>query len=515
MNSLQLNELLALIDNAELVGDPNISFNRIISNSRECEPRDLFIAIQGEHFDGHDYLKEVAEKGAAAALVVTNHKNISTSLALPLIKVKDTRQALGQLATRWRQKFSLPVVAVIGSNGKTTVKEMIHSIFKAEVGERNSVASFGNFNNDLGVPFSLLKLCSQHRLAVFEVGMNHIGETAALIKMVAPTILLINNAQREHQEFMESVEKVAQEHASAIYLLKDDAKIVIPADDHFTPLWHEAAGQRSVIKFNLKPAAVSIDDLSIERQTLSDSKQVNAFFQPCPQKQHQMIKVNLDNEWVKFVLPMVGQHSAKNAVAAIACARFAQVSTKAIIEGLSYFQPVVGRLKQLVVQYDEIKGAQLIDDSYNANPDSVRAAIDILKACPGRKVLVFGDMGEMGIQAYSAHREIGEYAYSQGIDALLTFGRESLVTWQTFNALSLKSSDDVHSHDQHSTTKTLIEKGGHFLDQNDLIRSLNQMFIKYKWNEQTNTILVKGSKSMSMKNIVSKLAAPVLNQCEK
>ncbi|WP_240201862.1 UDP-N-acetylmuramoyl-tripeptide--D-alanyl-D-alanine ligase, partial [Burkholderia sp. LMG 13014] len=250
MTMLSLGEAVRLIPGATVHGDSSVTFDRVSTDSRTAGPGDLFVALKGERFDAHDFLGDVAARGAAAALVA----HMPAGVAMPAIEGGETRAALGALAHGWRKRFALPLVAVTGSNGKTTVKEMIASIFAAAVGADARLATAGNLNNDVGLPLTLLRLSAAHRLAVIEIGMNHPGETEVLARLTAPTVALVNNAQREHQEFMATVEAVALEHAAVIHALPPDGVAVFPADDAYAGIWRVAATGNRILDFALHDA---------------------------------------------------------------------------------------------------------------------------------------------------------------------------------------------------------------------------------------------------------------------
>jgi UDP-N-acetylmuramoyl-tripeptide--D-alanyl-D-alanine ligase len=321
------------------------------------------------------------------------------SAPLPVAAVEDTTVALGALAAHWRRQFQIPLVAVAGSNGKTTVKEMIAACLRAHYGDEAVLATRGNLNNHIGLPLTLLTLRAAHRVGVVEVGMNHPGETAELAQIAGPSIAVINNAQREHQEFMRSVTDVADEHASLIKALPADGIAVINADDVHAAVWRAAAGHREVRDFGFdQKAAVSA---TCELQAASA-----------------LLAVRTPEAVATLNLPVAGEHNARNALAAIAAATAAGATLESCVRALSGFAAVKGRLQ---IKRSR-QGALLIDDTYNANPDSVRAAIDVLARTPGRKLLVLGDMGEVGDQGRDFHAEIGMYAHERGIDALYGLG---------------------------------------------------------------------------------------------
>ncbi|MET2988158.1 UDP-N-acetylmuramoyl-tripeptide--D-alanyl-D-alanine ligase, partial [Herbaspirillum seropedicae] len=353
-----------------------LALNDVVTDSRAVKPGNVFVALRGERFDAHDFLDAVADQGAAAVVV----ERVPPGLALPAIVVPDTRAALGQIAHGWRMQRQIPVIGVTGSNGKTTVKEMIATILAAAFGEEGYLGTRGNFNNEIGVPLTLFRLRAQHQAAVIEMGMNHPGEIAVLSRIAAPTLGLVNNAQREHQEFMATVEAVARENGAVIRHLPADGVAVFPADDDFTPLWREEAGARRVLSFGLSAQA-----------DVSASYQATAFGSTL---QVAVKGLAVPPAQFKVELAAVGEHNVRNALAAAACALGAGIAIEAVVRGLESFAPVNGRLQRKEAR----SGALVIDDTYNANPDSVRAAIDVLAAIAGPRVLVLGDMGEVGDQ---------------------------------------------------------------------------------------------------------------------
>ena len=384
----------------------DVKFLQVCTDSRTLKSGDLFVALRGERYDGHDFVAKAAAAGAVAALIDLAHVQAAP---LPVAAVEDTTVALGALAAHWRQQFSIPVIAVAGSNGKTTVKEMIAACLRMHFGEEAVLATRGNLNNHIGLPLTLLTLRAAHRVGVVEVGMNHPGETAELAKIAAPTVAVINNAQREHQEFMRSVADVAAEHASLIAALPADGIAVINADDAHAGVWRKTAGTRAVRDFGFDAKAA-----------------VSATCQLQAASAHLAVRTPEGN--AEFDLPLAGEHNARNALAAIAAATAAGASLESCIRALSGFSAVKGRLQ---VKHGR-QGAQLIDDTYNANPDSVRAAIDVLARAPGRKLLVLGDMGEVGTQGRDFHLEIGAYARDRGINALYALGELAAHTVHAF-----------------------------------------------------------------------------------
>ena len=434
---------------AELSGDGRVGFSSVSTDSRTLSGGALFVALSGERFDGHDYVARARENGAAGALVERR-----VEVDVPQLIVTDSKRAFGIAAGTWRSRFSLPVIAVAGSNGKTTVTQMVAAILGAAYGEKNRLATRGNLNNDIGVPLMLWQLSKQHRAAVIEVGMNHPGEIAYLAQLVQPTIALVNNAQREHQEFMQSIEATAYENGETIAALSDEGVAVFPADDTCAPIWRRLSGTRRVIHFALDASAV-----------------VTATFEP--EEDGARVSMATPAGVIDVRLASGGLHNARNALAAAACSIAADIGAEAIAAGLNAWRPVAGRGVKL-----RIKDCDVIDDTYNANPDSVRAAIDLLAAAPAPRVLVLGDMGEVGVRGPEFHREMGLYARARGIDSLFATGPLMRETAQAFGA-----------------------NAAHFDDIGALIDALRPSL------RAGATVLVKGSRFMQMERVVQALSA--------
>ena len=404
MTMFSLREAAALIAGATVLGDDNVTFERVSTDSRTAGPGDLFVALKGDRFDAHDFLPDVAKRQIAAALLT----RVPDGWTLPALKVADTRAALGALARGWRRRFTMPLVAVTGSNGKTTVKEMIASIFAAAVGESARLATAGNFNNDIGLPLTLFRLSGAHQLAVVELGMNHPGETELLGKIAEPTVAVVNNAQREHQEFMATVEAVALEHASVIHALSPEGVAVFPANDAYASIWRVAATGSRIMDFALQTSESRATEAAVKGTFTGN-----------------LLAIDTPQGHVDVMLQVLGDHNAHNALAATAAALAAGVSLDAIKRGLESFGAVKGRLQVKRGALGSLAGATVIDDTYNANPDSMRAAIDVLASRAAPRVLVMGDMGEVGDNGPAFHREIGAYAKERGIDALYALGDAS------------------------------------------------------------------------------------------
>jgi UDP-N-acetylmuramoyl-tripeptide--D-alanyl-D-alanine ligase len=394
---MTLGQARTLLPGSQVVGDPNAAFTRVHTDTRTLRSGDLFVALKGERFDAHDFLDAARVSGAVAALA---SRGIAEA-GLSGLQVEDPLVALQTLAVGWRRRHPLPLIAVTGSNGKTTVTQMIAAILRAAHGEA-ALGTEGNLNNHIGVPITVLRLRSHHRAAVVELGMNHPGEIGELAAIAQPTVGLVNNAQREHQEFMHSVEAVARENGNVITALPANGTAVFPADEEFTPLWRELAGDRRVLSFAVDAQA----DVRASARWLLD---------------HWQVSLQTPSGPIDLALHIAGRHNVKNAAAAAAAALAAGVPPEAIAQGLSAFTPVKGRsqVKPLLVRGQP---RTLIDDSYNANPDSVRAAIDVLAELPRPRWLLMGDMGEVGNQGPAFHAEVGQHAQAAGIETVWCVG---------------------------------------------------------------------------------------------
>ena len=410
---MQLGQAAQWMPESRLLGPAHLAILRVHTDSRTVEPGDLFVALKGERFDANALLDDARQRGAVAAVC---HAGASAGMAeFACIEVPDTKRALGALATAWRRQFQLPLIAVTGSNGKTTVTQMLASILHSHAPDGAALATLGNLNNDIGVPLTLLRLRAAHQLAVIELGMNHPGEIAGLAAMAQPTVALVNNAQREHLEFMHTVQAVAQENGSVISALPADGTAVFPSDDTYTPVWLALAGARSSSLFGPQ-TSVAPSVHCIRAVWQGAGWQVHA------------LSADVD---FHYTLAIAGQHNVKNSLAAIACALASGVSASSIVQGLEAFVPVKGRSRAQQVQVGT-RMVTVVDDTYNANPDSVRAAIDVLSELPGPRMLVLGDMGEVGHEGPAFHAEAGRYAKSQGIEYLKTLGTLAAHASQAF-----------------------------------------------------------------------------------
>ncbi|TFZ07430.1 UDP-N-acetylmuramoyl-tripeptide--D-alanyl-D-alanine ligase [Ramlibacter henchirensis] len=432
-----------------LIGDGDVQFERVHSDSRTLQPGDLFVAIRGERFDANDFLSEARAQGAVAAIAQPGR----LPGGLPGVEVDDSKAALGKLARAWRQQFRLPLVAVTGSNGKTTVTQMVASILRAWQ-PQNHLATQGNFNNDIGLPLTLLRLRAEHRVAVVELGMNHPGEIAYLADVAQPTVALVNNAQREHQEFMATVEAVARENAAVFDSLDRTGTAVFPASDEYSALWTRLAGGRACLTFG--DAGSGADLVLAGSEWLEGRWTVRAKTPAGP---------------LDFRLHIAGRHNVRNALAAAACALAAGVPLPSIQAGLAAFEPVKGRSRAQAVQVGS-RTLTLVDDTYNANPDSVRAAIDVLAELPGPRLLVLGDMGEVGDQGPQFHTEVGRYARERGIERLYTLGEQS-------TAMSGKHFDDIGALNAAviealPASASVLVKGSRFMKMERVVEAIQQ-----------------------------------------
>jgi UDP-N-acetylmuramoyl-tripeptide--D-alanyl-D-alanine ligase len=445
MSKLSLSQTNKLLT-GKLIGK-DAEFTSVSTDSRTIKPGQLFVAIVGPNFDGHQFIEEVKNKGAAAALV---SKAVTTDLSL--LQVEDTLKALGKLATLYRQQFDLPIIALTGSCGKTTTKEMIRAIL-SECGP--TLANEGNLNNDIGLPVTLSKLQAEHRYAVIEMGANHPGEIAYLTQITRPKVAFINNIAPAHLEGFGSVEGVANAKAEIFFGLQEDGVALINADDQYANWLKEKLNGKKVMTFGIERAA------DYQGHSLKvDAEGRYSFMLKTPQGE------------IAIQLPVLGKHNVLNAIAAAAATNNVGASLTAIKTGLEKMQAVNGRL----VVKQGYAGARIFDDTYNANPFSVQAALQVLANYKGERVFVFGDMGELGERAEQYHSEIGRLAKELGIDHLYAWGKLSQATVKAFG------------------------KGGyHFADKAKLSEAVKGVL------KADMTVLVKGSRSARMEQVVAAL----------
>ncbi len=430
---------------------PGASFDGVTTDSRQVSHGDLFVALKGDRFDGHEFVDQALDLGAVAAMV-SEPERVKDAHA-PLIIVDDTRIGLGQLAARWRARFRIELAAITGSNGKTTVKEMVASCLRAGAGDNAVLATAGNLNNDIGVPLMLLRLRSHHRYAVIEMGMNHRGEIAYLTRLAAPSLALVNNAGTAHIGELGSREAIAQAKGEIYQGLGDAGVAVINADDAFAGYWRSLNAGRRVVDFGLE-----------QRALVRGQWQAGAHGSELPGRAPDASYA------VRLQVP--GVHNARNALAACAVGHALRIAPQAMARGLAEFEGAKGRLQRKPCR----GGGVLIDDTYNANPDSTRAAIAVLAAASGTRVLVLGDMGELGAEASGLHEAVGKAAKEAGIDALLTLGELSAAATAAFGP-----------------------GARHFADFDRLSEALEAML------GPGVTMLVKGSRFMRMERVVWRL----------
>jgi len=442
---------LNLSDIAEMTGGvlygEDVAIDSVATDSRLVERNQLFIALKGERFDAHNFVADLVGK-ACAALV---HKKIDCDL--PQVVVKDTMQALADFAAAWRKQFKKPVIGLTGSNGKTTLKEMIAAILSQK---GNVLATFGNLNNNIGVPLTLLRLRKEHDFAVIEMGANHFGEIEFLTTIARPDVAVVNNAGAAHLEGFKTLEGVAQAKGEIFIGLGTHGVAVINADDKFADYWKDSNKGREVIAFGINNKA------KISGHLLSDGGL--------------MIKAG-DIE-IRANLKLLGRHNAMNALAATAVTTALGIELETIVKGLETMLPVKGRLAPV----SGINNSQILDDTYNANPDSAVAALDVL-AQRKNTIFVLGDMGELGDNTEQLHASIGEKAKEAGISRMYCLGAYSAKACEKFG-----------------------ENGKSYVDMNVLLSELkNDVNQDYPENV---TILIKGSRAMKMERAVEALSIP-------
>lgn len=430
---------------------PATEFQGMSIDTRTLQPGNLFVAIAGERLDGHDYVLEAQQKGATA-IIVSHPVNCD----IPQIVVPDTTLALGKIASAWRDKFDIPVIAVTGSNGKTTLKNMLAAIMTAACQNQANqvIATQGNLNNYWGLPITLSRLGPEHRYAAIEMGMNHFGEIEYLTKLTRPDVAIITNAGAAHLEGVGgSIEGVARAKAEIFLGLPEDGIAILNRDDAFYSFWREQIGKQHYLTFGLHPDA-----------------DVHATVQE--EAQQQKMTVSTPDHTIEINLPLLGQHNARNALAAIAATLAVGIDIAAVKAGLEHMQPAPGRLQLHTLA----NGVKIIDDTYNANPYSLQAAVETLATFAGKKILVLGDMKELGESAKTLHLNAGEKIRQAGIDYLFTFGELSAQAALGFG-----------------------EGAYHFNEQEKLVNALKP----FLYNQ--TTILVKGSRSMRMEKVIAGL----------
>jgi len=454
MTLQQLQEVLG----AELIApaETAVVFSSISTDSRTLQRGALFVALQGPRFDGHDYLSRALESGAVAAIV----SQPQTDIAFPQICVADTLVALGQLAAHWRRQFGIPVVAITGSNGKTTVKEMLAAILRQQ---HAVLGTKGNLNNEIGVPLTLLGLTAEHQYAVVELGASKAGDIDYLTHMVEPDVALITNVAPAHLEGFGDIAGVARAKGEIFRGLSARGVAVLNADEARVGIWQVMAADKEKICFGLRNNAAVTAQINAESGTVD-----NAFLLKTPAGP------------ITVGLRLVGRHNVMNALAAAAAAQALDIPLDQIKAGLEAMRPVDGRLAAV----GGINGIRLINDTYNANPGSIRAALDVLSACRGETVLVLGDMGELGNAAAALHEQVGRQARTCGITRLYAVGEFAGLAAGTFGQ------GGVQCDDHEALIQTL---------QHDLMQGTYTI-------DSPCTVLVKGSRLMRMEQVVAALA---------
>lgn len=451
---------LSLSEATNLVGGrmmgPDVRFSSVSIDTRNLRAGDLFVAIEGVNYDAHDFLDQAKKQGAAAVLVSRD-----SSVDLPLIRVDNTRSALGRLARGWRQHCPIPLVGVTGSNGKTSVKEMLASI----LGVGGDVLyTKANLNNDIGVPLTLLRLNESHRYAVIELGANHFGEIAYTAGLALPDVVIITNAGSAHLEGFGSVDGVARAKGELVEALGESGVAVLNADDPFFEFWKNLAGEREVISFGLSPAAeVRASEIAIKWQ---EDRFCNRF------------KLSYRDIQSEVTLQLAGSHNICNALSAAAAALVLGIGIEQIVEGLEQVRPVKGRMEPV----SGIQGSLLFDDTYNANPSSFEAAIDLVAQMPGEAWVILGAFAELGESSAELHAEVGFFAKQNGITHLLATGSDAAKAVESFG-----------------------DGGVYFEKQEDLIQAA-----KNSLHSQV-VVLIKGSRSQKMERVVDELREKGLN----
>lgn len=484
---LSLSQIAAVLG-VDLIGEDRM-FSQVSINTRTMADGDLFVALKGDNFDAHDYVQEAEQKGACGLVVERSCDSL-----LPQILVSDTRVALGDIAALWSSAFTLPIVAVTGSCGKTTVKEMTAAILghgfkrKDDEGYEHILATRGNLNNDIGVPLTLLRLKKTHEAAVIELGANHIGEIRQLVTMVQPNVAIITNVGHAHIEGFGSIEGVAEAKSEIYTGLQCGGTAVINADDAFADYWRAQCHE-------LNKNCSSEDNETIERRKninqltfgLDHPADISADYVQVSDGIEMTLSTPIGKEFVK--LRQFGRHNVYNALAATAAAISSGCSLDDVKKGLESFSNVAGRLEQK----QGLQGAVIFDDTYNANPGSVRAGIDAIQQISGEKILILGDMGELGSESEQLHYQLGVDAANMGIKKLFTVGELSEQTHNGFQA-------QVNALAQeHAEAEGQINNAMHFGDKELLIESVK------KHLHNNSVVLIKGSRSMKMESVVSAL----------
>ena len=449
--------MIDLVSAAQAIGARHIGanavFERVTTDSRDVQPGDLFVGIRGTRFDGQQFADQALAAGAAAVMV--QEGAVIGSANARVLEVPETRLALGRLAAFWRARFALPLIGITGSNGKTTTKEMLASILRQVVGEFGVLATAGNLNNDIGMPLTLLRLKAFHRYAVVEMGMNHLGEISYLTSLAKPTVALVNNAGTAHIGELGSLDAIARAKGEIFEGLDHSGVAVINGDDAFADFWKGLVQGRRVVDFGIESQAA-----------------VSAGYELAASSSRITFRTAEDTFVASLGTP--GLHNVRNALAAAACAYAMGIPPLAIAAGLAAYGGTKGRLQRK----RHASGALVIDDTYNANPESMHAAISVLAAHPGHTILVIGDMGELGDQAEALHASIGEFARQAGLQAMLALGEMSAAAVRSFG-----------------------RGATHYSSVDELVGALAGVL------KPGSTVLVKGSRFMRMERVVEALVA--------
>ncbi len=450
MINMPLSELASLLGTS--FSGKNMNFHGVSTDSRTLKPGNLFVALKGEHFDGHQFLEQAVNNGAIAALV-----SEASPIQIPQIVVDNTLTSMGKLSSHWRDRFSIPFIAITGSNGKTTLKNMMASILRAACHEQPEkvLATEGNLNNAIGVPLTLFRLNDQHRFAVIEMGMNHLGEIAYLTQLAKPDVAVITNAAEAHLEGLQNVAGVAKAKGEIFQGLNDKGVAILNADDQHFDYWYQLNYWHMLNK---------------GRQCLTFGLEKDADVSATINENH--LSLHTPKGKIDVTLPLLGKHNVMNALAATAGALALNIDLADIKKGLENMRAAPGRMHQ----YVHASGARIIDDTYNANPFSLAAAVDTLAAFKGTKIVVLGDMKELGPDAKSLHANSGEKIRAANIDYLFTLGEMSA-----------------------EASKAFGNNAKHFTDKQALIAAV------LPYVKQDTHILVKGSRSMKMEEIIAKL----------
>lgn len=473
-----LETLQTHLTGCELVGPArDVQVSGFDIDSRRLQAGQAFVAIRGPNFDGHNFVEQVGQSDAVVAVV--DHP---VDCDLPQLVVPDTRLALGELAQVWRDAWVAgggKIAALTGSNGKTSTKEMLAAIL-AECGQ--TTATVGNLNNDFGVPLTLGRIQSADQFAVIEMGANHAGEIEYLTRMVNPQVGLITNAGAAHLEGFGSLDGVAQAKGEIYCELQSDAIAVVNGNDKYIETWQAMIGQRAWVRFGLADSLIDAQDKQLSVFAIHDQVMADVEIMQTQFTLHAQVDEAAGSagtfDVADIQLPRLGEHNVMNALAAAATAMALGATLHQVQAGLNGVAPVAGRLSVQVGPFN----SRLIDDSYNANPSSVRAGIDVLVNMPGEAWLVFGDMSEIGGDVAAVHRDVGEYAQQAGVQRLWCWGEFSNETVQAFGA-------DAY----------------HFMNKNDLAADLFDALRKAPDISGKPNILVKGSRSSAMESVIQEL----------